>query len=167
MEAPFVYPPDDEVIRSAAAAIEEIREHIDHQSKDAESIDTKGAAILTATIGTATFVASRVGVLDSDLKRLSGLVAILVVTTLIACLFQALRPRGPFSYGAEPRRLVEILDRHSHKTTMLWLADSLVESRELNVTFLEVKQEWYQRSLRTMAAAGLSVAWMIQTGAIT
>jgi len=63
--------------------------------------------------------------------------------------------------------MVKLVDRESHKTTMLWIVDSLVASREMNVRFLDAKAGWYQRALRAMVAAGLSVAWMIQTGAIT
>jgi len=162
-----LYPPDEEVIKSAAAAVEDIRGHIDHQSKDAESVDTKGTAILTVTIAAATIVASRVSTLDTDAKRLPAIVTLAVIGVLVVCLFQALRPRDAFSYGPDPRSMVKLVDRESHKTTMLWIVDSLVASREMNVRFLDAKAGWYQRALRAMVAAGLSVAWMIQTGAIT
>ncbi len=160
------YPPDDEVIANIDAAIVEMRVHIDHQSKDAESVDTKATAILTVTAAAAALLAARIGALDTDVRRLSAAVTVLVLVSLTVSLFQALRPRDEFSYGPNPGTMIGYADRQWRKPFLLWMADSFVAARERNVEFLEAKQGWYQRALRCLVATVLGVAWMVQTGVI-
>ncbi len=160
------YPPDDEVIANVEAMLAEMRQHVDHQSTDAESVDTKATAILTVTAAGATLVAARIGALDTDIRRLSAFVTVVVLVSLTVSLFQALRPREKFSYGPTPRTMMRYADRQWHKPFMLWMADSFVQARDRNVEFLDAKQGWYQRALRCLVATVIGVAWMVQTGAI-
>jgi hypothetical protein len=158
--------PDDVVIANAETTIDEMRSHIDHQSKDAESVDTKAAAILTVTAAGAALVATRVGMLDTDLRKVSAVVTLVAVASLIGSLFQALRPRDVFSYGPNPvtmPRNAEELDRAAY---LLWIVDSFAAARQGNVDFLEAKQSWYQRAMRCLVATVVGIAWMTQTGAI-
>lgn len=160
------YPDDEDVVKSATAAITEIRAQIDAQRKDAESLDTKAAAIFTATSAAAGVVVSQLGSLRTDPQRLAAITTFGVILILLVLAAQALRPRAGFSHGARPRELVAIVDRESHKTVLLSLADALVEARERNTSYLDVKQNWYMRSLRAVAAAALGIGWMVQTGAL-
>jgi hypothetical protein len=160
------YPSDTDVVASATAAIAEIGRHVDHQSKDAESVDTKAAALLTVSVAGGTLAVSRTLAVDTDPRLLSAVVAGIVAIALVVSLFQALRPRGPFSYGPDPRQLGALIDRETNKAVLLSMTDAFVKSRENNVVFLEAKQGWYQRALRCLVAIGVAVGWMTQTGAI-
>ena len=159
------YPPDEEVLASTAAAISELARHIDHQSRDVESIDTKAAALVALAATAVPVVLTRVGHLADDFQRLSSATAGIAAVALVICLFQTLRARDRFSYGPDPDRLMELVDREHHKTVLLWMGDSFAAGRALNVAFLETKLGWYHRSLRSLIATGLAVAWMVHTGA--
>jgi hypothetical protein len=160
------YPADEEVVQSATAAITEIRGQIAYQAKDADSIDTKAAAIFTLTGVGAGLVLSNLGSLDTNSQVLSAMLTAAVIVALLISAAQVLRPRNGFSYGADPGDLVAIVDREVHKSVLLSLADALVASRQRNVVYLAAKQDWYIRALRGIVAAALSIGWMIQTGAI-
>ena len=159
-------PSDDDVIKSATAAITEIRQQIAYQAKDADQIDTKAAAIFTVTGAGAGLVVSRLSEFQTIAQVIAGVAAFAVVLALLGCAAQVLRPRHGFSYGAEPSELVAIIDREAHMSVLLALADALVVSRAKNVGYLAVKQDWYQRALRGVVAAAIAVGGMIQTGAL-
>ncbi len=134
--AQATYPPDAEVVASAEAAIGEIRGQIDHQSTDAAALDTKAAALFTLVVAGAGLVASRVH-LDGLDRVVLGAITFLVLLWVLWCAAQSIRPRDGFSYGADARSLVELVDRHSHKEVALAMCDSLRDARERNKTFLE------------------------------
>jgi hypothetical protein len=160
------FPSDDDVVKSATAAIAEIRQQIGFQAKDADSLDTKAAAIFTVTGAGTGLVVSRLSDFDTAAQVTSGIAGFVVVVALLLSAAQVLRPRQGFSYGAEPSDLVAIIDRVVHKSVLQSLADALVVSRARNVEYLAVKQDWYQRALRGVVAAAIVVGWMIQTGAL-
>jgi L-asparagine transporter-like permease len=154
-----------DVLRSATAAVTEIRQQIDHQAKAADSVDTKASAVLTLT-GTATgLVATRVH-LDTDIRIVVGAVAFLTVLAILGCCAQAIRPRPGFSYGADAKALVSLVDGYSHVIVMVALADSLRDARANNVKHLAAKQSWYQNALYLVIAAVLAVAVMVAVEAI-
>jgi hypothetical protein len=161
-----VYPADEDVMANAAAAIDELQRHIDHQSKDAESVDSKAAAILTLTAAAIPLAATRFGAMDTDAKRWAVLIATVAVGALVVSLFQALRPRSVFSYGPNPTTIGRYADRESRKAFALWMLDSYIAARDINVDFLRSKHGWYQRSLRALISSALAVIWMINVGLI-
>lgn len=157
--------PEADVLRSAAAAIEEIRRQIDHQAKAADSVDTKGAAVLTFVGTVAGLVATRVH-LDSDVRAVAGLVTFAIIVAILACCIQAVRPRAGFSYGANAVDLIALIDRYPNEQVMLAMADSLRDARERNVKHLETKQDWYQNALLLIVAGIGAVGIMVAIEAI-
>jgi hypothetical protein len=158
-------PTDQDVTANAEAAIGETRTQIDIQLKEADSIHAKAAAIVTLTGVAGGIVVGRLH-LDTDAQRVAALITALVLAVLLISASQSLRPRTGWSFGADPRALLAIVERYSHKIVLLALAESLVEARELNARVLRAKQEWYARGLRGAVAALLAIGWMIQTGAM-
>lgn len=151
---------DADVLNSAKAAIEEIRRQIDHQVTAAGSVDTKGAGVLTLTGTVAGVIATRIH-LDSDPRKVVGIVTFLIVVGILVSCIQAIRPRAGFSYGADASGLVALLDQYSHEQVMLAIADSLRAARETNVAHLEAKQNWQSSALRLVVAALVAVAVMV------
>ncbi len=154
-----------EVLKSASAAVEEIRRQIDHQVRAADTVDTKGAAVLTLTATVAGFAATRVQ-LDNDVRRVAGVITFVIVLAILGCCIQALKPRAGFSYGANATDLVALVDQYPHEQVMLALADSLRDARNVNVEHLEAKQGWYQNALRLIVAGIVAIAVMVAVEAI-
>ena len=96
-------PTGDEITLSAEAATKELRAQVTLQIGDANSLDTKISALVTAEIAVAGLVASRIR-LDTPMRLAIGLLgfAILVAVALPAA--QALRPRARGSHSARTPR---------------------------------------------------------------
>jgi hypothetical protein len=156
---------DKDIVASATLAIEEIRRQLDQQSTAADSVDTKGAAVLTLTGTVAGLVATRVQ-LDSDVRVAAGAISLAIVLAILGCCIQAVRPRKGFSYGADAPALVDLLDKYSHLQVTLAVADSLKDARAMNVLHLHAKQSWYQNALYFVVAGVGAVALMVAVGAI-
>ena len=82
---------DKDIVASATLAIEEIRRQLDQQSTAADSVDTKGAAVLTLTDTVAGLVATRVQ-LNSDVRVAAGAISLALVLAILGCCIQAVRP---------------------------------------------------------------------------
>ena len=158
-------PPDEDVIANAKAAIEEARRHIDFQVKQADAIDTKTAGIMTLAGGAAGLAVGRLH-LDNDWQLVATIGTALVLIALVAFAVQTLRPRGGWSYGANPGDVAKAADRYSHRAVIRRLALALAEARERNTAVLETKHRYYQRALATVVLYLLALGWMLQSGAL-
>jgi hypothetical protein len=154
-----------DVIASAEAAIEEIRRQIDFQAKAADGLDTKAAGILTLTGVAAGVVVGSIHV-ETDMQRLSAVVAGMVIVLALLSASQALRPRSGWSFGADAATLVALVDRYPRNVVLLSLCDSLVQARTNNAKAIDAKQTWYSRGLRGIVASLLALGWMVQTGGL-
>ena len=152
-------PSDTDVQASAEVTIAEARVQIDLQVKEADSINTKAAGIVTLTGVAAGLVVGRLHV-STDQQRVATLIAAVVLATLLMSASQSLRPRGGWSFGADLRSLLGIIETYPHRVVLLALAEALVGARDQNAAALRYKQAWYARGLRTVVAALLALGWM-------
>ncbi len=155
----------EDIVSNAQAAIEEARRHIVAQSQDSNALDTKAAALITIASGLFALAATRIH-LDTAAQFVAGGASLLFLGLGLYCCFQATRPRGDFSYGANPSFVAELVPNYPNWSVMHELAVALGEAREKNVKFLSRKQGWYEQSLVTAPFVALGVAMMLYTGAL-
>ena len=156
---------DEQIVKNATVAVEEIRRHVDHQVESATAVDTKGAALLTLMAAVAGIVATHVH-LDNGWRVLVGSATFVIMLAILGCCIQAIRPRGGFSYGANPKDLVALIDIYPHEQVMLALADSLRDARDRNVDHLAAKLSWFQNALNLAVAGVIAIAVMVGVEAI-
>jgi hypothetical protein len=101
------WPTDEEVVQNAKAAYSEVRAQIDHQIRNADAIDTKATAVITAVGVLAALVAPRFH-LDAAIRQGSGAFALLIGFVALGCCFLAIRPQADFAFGADPADLTEL-----------------------------------------------------------
>ena len=156
---------EEDIVASAKAAIDEARRHIDFQVKQADAIDTKTAAIMTLAGAAAGLSVGRLH-LNTDAQRLPAIVTLIVLVALLSFAIQALRPRGGWSYGANPADIAQAADRAAHSVVIQKLALALAEARKKNVAVLDAKHRYYQAALLTVVIFLLALGWMLQSGAL-
>jgi hypothetical protein len=158
-------PTIEEVRANAVVAYEEIRRQIGLQAVDAAALDAKSSALFTLSLALVGISAARIHV-DSGLGVVATALALLAGIALAWSCRQALRPRTGFSYGADAQTLVGTIEAYAPYGVMVRLAESLADARDLNATYLGVKQQWYERALTSLIAVGFTLALMVQVGAI-
>ena len=155
----------DDVTKSAEAAAAELRAQITLQTADANSLDTKVSALVTAEVAIAGLVVARIH-LDTPERVAAGVLAFVVLLLVAYPAAQTLRPRDGFSFGAEAEPLVDSLSRYPRAGVALALAQSLAYARNKNVVALGVKQRWYEIALFALLALVPALALMVAVGAI-
>jgi hypothetical protein len=158
-------PTIEEVRANAVVACDEIRRQIGLQAADAAALDAKSSALFTLSLALVGISAARIHV-DSSLGVVVTALALLAGIALAWSCRQALRPRSGFSYGADAQTLVGIIEAYAPYGVMVRLAQSLADARDLNADYLGVKQQWYERALTSLIAVGITLASMVQAGAI-
>ena len=161
------WPSDDEVIANAKVAYTEVRTQIDHQIRNADAIDTKATAIITAVGVLAALVAPGFH-LDTTMRQSAGLVALFLGFVVLVCCFLAIRPQRNFAFGANPDDLVRdrAAERFLPAPYALAVVGAMVAARLQNVIVLDRKADWYARGLLAMSLLLLSIGWLINLGGI-
>jgi len=158
-------PSEPDITKNAEAAAAEIRAQIDHQVATATATDTKAAFLLSAELGLAGLVASRV-YLDTPERLIAGLIALVALIAVAGPAALALRPRLGFSFGADASSLVAELERYPRVAIALSLAESLAKARDRNAKALDEKQTRYEVGLLALFVLLPAIALMVATGAI-
>lgn len=158
--------PDAEALSNAELARAEFRAQIDQQLRTADSIDTKATALLTGSAAILALVAGRIQV-GTELPRVVATSIMFVIALgLLYCALRALSSRDDFAYGAEGKALLGALEQERTPALALSLADALKEARDKNVTAVNGKHLWYQRTVALVFFLALSIASLFAVGAI-
>jgi hypothetical protein len=165
-EAEGGIPTRSELLANAVRAIAELHRQIDHQSDDSDGIDTKSQAIFAFVAAGATIVGSRTHI-STPPQVVAGLVLVLLVLTAAFCALEVIRPRDEFSYGVDPSAVGRVLTTTREAELALGIAGALVESRDMNVEFLRMKQRWLKRQFVFLEVAAVSAVAFGLTGAMT
>jgi hypothetical protein len=153
--------PEPELGASSIAA--ELQRQVDHQIAAADSIDTRGTALLAGLGALTGLVLPRFGLAtDSDIRIPAVTLGLLVGT--LGALLRAIRPRaGGFSYGPDPELLVAHV-RRSKNVVDAAIADSLAGVRDRNEKALQQKGGTLVLAMGLFVAATIGVAAMAGGG---
>lgn len=158
---------DPQALTNARNAYADVRTQVDHQIRNADSLDTKATAVITAIGVLAGLTASRLH-FESGLQQISGLVTFVVALAAVTCAVLAVKPRDGFSFGPNPDDLVKDNqpERFDDASYALGMLSAIVESRRENVQALEQKARWFQLSLWLLLALVFLAGWLVAIGGI-